>query len=118
MVNRVLEVRLLDGGLGGMSLTETGVTSPYVKDYDALDEGAGPQCWPGRFDVANWGLNGARRDGARAGGDVIATRTGGLDMFGGRDDAAGCHCGYHDCRTAVLPSYYGRPQEALHICPA
>ena len=87
VVNRVLEVRLLDGGLGGMSLTETGVTSPYVKDYDAL-QGAGPQCWPGRFDVSNWGLIGARRDGASAGGAVIATRTPGLDMLGGRDDIA------------------------------
>jgi GNAT superfamily N-acetyltransferase len=87
VVDRVLEVRLLDGGLGGMSLTETGVTSPYVKDYDAL-KGAGPQCWPGRFDVSNWGLIGARRDGASAGGAVIATRTPGLHMLGGRDDVA------------------------------
>ena len=87
VVDRVLEVRLLDGGLGGMSLTETGVTSPYVKDYDAL-QGAGPQCWPGRFDVSNWGLIGARRDGASAGGAVIATRTPGLDMLGRRDDIA------------------------------
>src|SRR5438045_4626768 len=30
----------------------------------------------------------------------------------------GCQCGYPDCRTAVLPSYHGRPQEALHIHPA
>ena len=87
VVNRVLEVGFLDGSLGGMSLTETGVTSPYVKDYDAV-QGAGPQCWPGRFDVSNWGLIGARRDGASAGGAVIATRTPGLDMLGGRDDVA------------------------------
>ena len=33
VVDRILEVRLLDGGLGGMSLTETAVTGPYVKDY-------------------------------------------------------------------------------------
>jgi GNAT superfamily N-acetyltransferase len=87
VVDRVLEVRLLDGGLGGMSLTETGATSPYVKDYDAL-QGAGPQCWPGRFDVSNWGLIGARRDGESVGGAVIAARTPGLDMLGGRDDVA------------------------------
>ena len=36
VANRVLEVRLLDGGLGGMSLTETAITHPYVKDYDAI----------------------------------------------------------------------------------
>ena len=87
VVDRVLEVRLLDGGLGGMSLTQTAVTDPYVKDYDAL-EGAGPQCWPGRFDVSNWALIGARRDGASVGGTVIATRTPGLHMLGGRDDVA------------------------------
>jgi GNAT superfamily N-acetyltransferase len=87
VVDRVLEVRLLDSGLGGMSLTQTAVADPYVKDYDAL-EGAGPQYWPGRFDVSNWGLIGARRDGASAGGAVIATRTPGLHMLGGRDDVA------------------------------
>ena len=74
VAGQILEVRLLDGGLGCMSLTQTAVTAPYVKDYDAL-EGAGPQRWPGRFDVSNWGLIGARRDGASAGGAVIATRT-------------------------------------------
>jgi len=87
VVDRVLEVRLVDGGLGGMSLTETAVACPYVKDYDAL-EGAGPQCWPGRFDRSNWALIGARRDGARVGGAVIATRTPDLYMLGGRDDVA------------------------------
>ncbi len=87
VVDRVLEVRLRDGGLGGMSLTETAVTDPYVKDYDAL-EGAGPQCWPGRFDLSDWGLIGARRDGASVGGAVIAGRTPGLHLLGGRPDVA------------------------------
>jgi GNAT superfamily N-acetyltransferase len=40
------------------------------------------------FDVSNWGLIGARRDGASAGGAVIAIRTPGLHMLGGRDDVA------------------------------
>jgi GNAT superfamily N-acetyltransferase len=87
VVDRILEVRLLDGGRGGISLTETAVTDPYVKDYDAL-EGADPQRWPGRFDVSNWGLITARRDGASAGGAVIASKTPGLHMLGGRDDVA------------------------------
>ena len=34
------------------------------------------------------------------------------------DARADRQCGYRDCRTAVLPSYYGRPQETLHIHPA
>jgi GNAT superfamily N-acetyltransferase len=87
VVDQILEVTLLDGGLGGMSLTQTAVTGPYVKDYDTV-EGAGPQCWPERFDVSNWGLIGARRDGASVGGAVIAARTPGLYMLGGRDDVA------------------------------
>jgi GNAT superfamily N-acetyltransferase len=87
VVDRVLEVRLLDGGLGGISLTQTAVTDPYVKDYDAIED-ARPQRWPGRFDVSNWGLIGARRDGASVGGAVIACRTPGLHMLGGRDDVA------------------------------
>ena len=87
VVDRVLEVRLLDGGLGGMSLTEIAVTDPYVKDYDAI-EGAAPQCWPGRFDVSDWGLICARRDGVSIGGAVIAMKTPGLHMLGLRDDIA------------------------------
>lgn len=84
-VDRILEVTLGDGGLGGMSLTETAVEDPYVKDYDVTD---GPASWPGRFDISNWGLICGRRDGALAGGAVIAFRTPGLGMLGARDDAA------------------------------
>ena len=87
VVDRVLEVRLVDDGLGGMSLTQTAVADPYVKDYDAI-EGVEPARWPGRFDVSNWGLIGARRDGARVGGAVIVSKTPGLHMLGGRDDVA------------------------------
>ncbi len=86
-VDRILEVRLLDEGLGGMSLAETAVTDPYVKDYDAI-EGAGPERWPGRFDVSNWGLICARRDGAGVGGVVIAVKTPGLHLLGDRDEVA------------------------------
>ena len=42
VVDRMLEVRLIDGSLGGMVLTESAATNPHVKDYDAI-EGA----WPG-----------------------------------------------------------------------
>jgi hypothetical protein len=87
VAGQILEAGLLDDGLGGISLTRTAVTDPYVKDYDAL-EGAGPHCWPERFDLSNWGLIGARREGARVGGAVIASRTPDLHMLGGRDDVA------------------------------
>jgi ribosomal protein S18 acetylase RimI-like enzyme len=70
-----------------MSLAETAVTDPYVKDYDALG-GAGPARWPGRLEVSNPGLIRARRDGASVGGAVIATRTPDLHMLGGRGEVA------------------------------
>jgi GNAT superfamily N-acetyltransferase len=86
-VDRILEVTLAGGGLGGMVLTETPVADPYVKDYDAI-KGEGPTRWAKHFDVSNWGLIWARRDGARVGGAVIAFRTPGVHMLGGRDDVA------------------------------
>ena len=47
VVDRILEVTVAGGGLGGISLTETAVADPYVKDYDAI-EGEGPAaCAPG-----------------------------------------------------------------------
>lgn len=87
VVDRTLEVTLADGGLGGMSLTETPVADPHVKDYDSI-EGAEPARWPERFDVSNWGLIWACRDGARVGGAVIAFRAPSVRMLGGRDDVA------------------------------
>jgi GNAT superfamily N-acetyltransferase len=87
VVDRVLEVTLVDGGLGGMSLTETAVADRYVKDYDAI-EGSGPARWPERFDISGWGLICARRNGTRVGGAVIAVNTPGVRMLGGRDDVA------------------------------
>jgi GNAT superfamily N-acetyltransferase len=87
VVDRILEVRLIDGGLGGIPLTEAAVIDPCVKDYDAI-EGSGPTCWPEHFGISNWGLVCARRDGARVGGAVIAVNTPGLNMLGGRADVA------------------------------
>jgi GNAT superfamily N-acetyltransferase len=87
MVDRILEVTLADGGMGGISFAEAAVAAPYVKDYDAI-EGEGPARWPDRFDTSNWGLIGARHDGTRAGGAVIAWNTPGLDMLDGRANVA------------------------------
>jgi GNAT superfamily N-acetyltransferase len=86
-VDRILEVRLADAGLGGMTLTETAVADPYVKDYDAIEEER-PTRWPGRFDVSSWGLISGCRKGTRVGGAVIALRNPGLRMVGDRDDVA------------------------------
>jgi GNAT superfamily N-acetyltransferase len=87
VVERVLEVRLPDDGLGGMLLADVPVAHPYVKDYDAI-EGERPGQWARRFDISNWGMIGAYQHGARVGGAVIAFRTAGLCMLGGREDVA------------------------------
>jgi GNAT superfamily N-acetyltransferase len=87
LVDRILEVTLVDGGLAGMSLAEIPVADPYVKDYDALER-EGPTWWATHFDVSNWGIISAFQDGARAGGAVIAFRTADLHLLDGRDDVA------------------------------
>ncbi len=87
MVDRILEVRLTDAGLGGMTLTETAAADPYVKDYDAIEE-QGPTHWPRRFDTSSWGFMTCHRNGTSVGGAVIALRTPGLRMTGDRDDVA------------------------------
>jgi GNAT superfamily N-acetyltransferase len=87
VVDRILEVTLVDGGLGGVSLTATAVPDPYVKDYDAI-EGEGPERWAEQFDLSNWGLICACRGGVRVGGAVIAVRTPNVWMLAGRDDVA------------------------------
>jgi GNAT superfamily N-acetyltransferase len=84
-VRRVLDVAVMDGGLGGFVLSERDVHPPYVKDYDAVD---GPASWAERFDLRNWGWMAARTAGRRVGGAVVAWDTPGLDMLEGRRDLA------------------------------
>ena len=52
LVESVLEVEPLDGGLGGLRLVERAVASPYLKDYDL--DGGGPTDWPQQFDLRDW----------------------------------------------------------------
>jgi GNAT superfamily N-acetyltransferase len=86
-VESVFDVAPHDGGLGGLILSERRVDTPYVKDYD-LTEGEHPTRWARRFDVSNWGLIGARSDGVRVGGAVVAFDTQGVNMLEGRKDLA------------------------------
>lgn len=87
LVDAVLEVSVLNGGLGGIVLHERAVTPSYVRDNDAL-KGEGPTRWPRRFDVTNWGLVAAFRDGVRVGGAVVAFDTPDLDLLRDRTDVA------------------------------
>ncbi len=71
-VASVLELEVVDGGLGGLRLAERPVAAPTFKDYDALEH---PTAWARRLDVSRWGVLAAWRGGARLGGAVIAVNT-------------------------------------------
>ncbi|MFH1312661.1 MAG: GNAT family N-acetyltransferase [Candidatus Eisenbacteria bacterium] len=87
MVTSVLSMDSVDGGLGGILFREKTVQPPYIKDYDACDDG-GPLAWPGRFDVRNWGFLLAREKSRPVGGAAVAFATPGVHMLAGRRDLA------------------------------
>jgi GNAT superfamily N-acetyltransferase len=85
LVEREFDVVEVDGGIGGLVLREREVALPCVKDYDAISV-EGPTRWAKRFDVSNWGLIGAHKNGDRIGGAVIAFNTADVNMLEGRSD--------------------------------
>lgn len=84
-VRAVLDVELVEDGLAGIVLDEIAVDDPWVKNYD---EEGDPVGWAARFDVTNWGLLGAYRDGRRIGGAVVAFDTPEVHVLRGRRDLA------------------------------
>lgn len=86
-VERVLEVRALEHGLGGLLLTERALPAPLRKDYDAI-AGEGPARWAERFDIDRWGLLAAHGETRWIGGAVVAFDTPGVMMLEGRRDLA------------------------------
>lgn len=79
-------VDALTRGRPGWQLTEERVDRPYVKDYDA--GGERPLRWAQQWDLANWAVLAALRDGMSLGGAVVAWHTPGVDMLEGRADLA------------------------------
>jgi GNAT superfamily N-acetyltransferase len=86
-VGAVLDVAEVGNSPGGFVLTERVLDHPYVKDYDANDAEI-PAQWAQRFDISNWGLFIARREGLPVGGAVVAFNTPGLVMLEDRTDLA------------------------------
>ena len=86
-VSSVLELTVRDQGFGGFGLAERLLTTPYVKDYDALPANS-PADWSRQFDLSNWGLLSARLEGCLVGGAVIAFMTEGLAILEDRGDLA------------------------------
>jgi GNAT superfamily N-acetyltransferase len=84
-VHTVLDVRVVDGGLGGIELREGRVRPPFVKDYDAI-RGNHPTDWRKRFDLSNWALLAAHTGDELVGGVVIAFDTRGVHMLEDRSD--------------------------------
>jgi GNAT superfamily N-acetyltransferase len=82
-VRSVLDVFSQPDGL--FDLYEREIRTPYDKNYDAVEP---PAEWSGRFDLKNWSLLGAYRDGKRIGGAVVAFDTPGVDLLEGRRDLA------------------------------
>lgn len=85
-VKSIFEVRLINTGLGGIELVETPV-EPYIKDYDAYDDGP-PTAWRNQFDMRNWGVLVACQADQPVAGAAIAIDTPGINMLAGRSDLA------------------------------
>ena len=88
-VRSIYQIKALGKGLGGLRLVEQPVSLPYIKDYDAYEDGL-PTSWPRQFDMRNWGFLLARLDAGAApvGGAAIAWNTNGVNMLEERTDLA------------------------------
>jgi len=86
-VESVFKVDLIDGGLGGIKLTEKKVESPFVFSYDACEEDR-PIKWSSHFNISNWGIFLAFDGEKPIGGATVAFDTQGVNMLEGRNDLA------------------------------
>ena len=86
-VDSRLRVDLVEQGLRGISLSLEPVNSPYMKDYDA-DEDGRPSRWVERWDISRWGILAAYEGERRTGGAVLAFDTADVWFLDGRKDVA------------------------------
>ena len=86
-VRSILDIEIIDKGLGGFVFSERKIENLYLKDYDAVD-GERPNQWADIWNISNWGVISAFLDDSRVGGCVIAYDTPGVDMLEGRKDIA------------------------------
>jgi GNAT superfamily N-acetyltransferase len=86
-VDSVMRVEVIDSGLGGILMSECETAKPYVKDYDAYDDG-GPERWPAEFDVKNWGFFLALDESRVVGAAAVAFDSPAVNMLRGRRDLA------------------------------
>lgn len=86
-VESILDVGLVDGGLGGITMHQKQISPPYTKDYDKYGDG-GPMKWAQRFDVRDWGIFLALDETCPVGGATVAFKSPGVQMLEGRNDLA------------------------------
>lgn len=85
-VTSIIDVELVNAGLGGMRMREKQLTLPYSKDYDGYD--GGPERWRQRFDISNWAFFLAYAKNRPIGGAAVAFHTPGVNMLVNRKDLA------------------------------
>ncbi|MFC1572495.1 GNAT family N-acetyltransferase [Candidatus Eisenbacteria bacterium] len=84
-VRTILDVRAVDEGWGGFVLTEQQIETPYVKDYDAVQDEPSLE-WSQRWDISNWGVLSVFVSSSRVGGCVMAFDTPGIHKLEDRKD--------------------------------
>ena len=84
----VLRVDVVEGGLGGVTLTEEPLPESVLHDGDAI-EGEGPLPWLEHgWDLSSWVMLCAFDGERRAGGAVVAVHTEGMWFLRGRTDTS------------------------------
>jgi GNAT superfamily N-acetyltransferase len=86
-VKSIFEVDLIDDGLGGITLREVDVPTPYIKDYDSYEEG-GPTHWPKHFDIKNFTIFMVHDGDHPVGGATVVSDAPDIYMLRGRKDLA------------------------------
>ncbi|MHB1356375.1 MAG: GNAT family N-acetyltransferase [Anaerolineae bacterium] len=75
----------IDVGLGGLSLVEETVASPYLKDYDNIEK---PTEWPALFDTSKWLFVVAYMGDMVVGAVTVAWDTPDIHLLRGQRDLA------------------------------
>jgi GNAT superfamily N-acetyltransferase len=87
-VTSILHVEPADRGLGGIRLIEHPVSDPYVKDYDAQEDG-GPEHWSDLHALSKWAIFLGLADDRPIGGATVALDTPDISGFHNSVDIAG-----------------------------
>jgi GNAT superfamily N-acetyltransferase len=86
IVKSILQVELVNQGLGGMLLHEVPVEAPYLKDYDS--SGELPSDMAKKYDVRNWGFFLAMAGNIPVGAATVAFEPAGVFMLEARRELA------------------------------